>query len=74
MLGVEDKTHLEFSSSQNRVLITHDQDFLILQRVMKHTGIVYARQRTPIAKMIQGLILIYETMTEDEMKNHVEYL
>jgi len=74
MLDIDDKIHLEFATSQNRALVTHDHDFLRLQRTMKHRGIVYAHQRTPIRQMIDGLVEIAETMTEEEMENHVEYV
>ena len=74
MLGIDDKIHLEFVTAQNRVLVTNDQDFLRLQFIMSHHGIVYAHQRTSICKMIEGLVEIVESMTEGEMENHVEYL
>ena len=74
MLDVDDREHLKFSTSQGRVIFTQDSDFLDLHWKMKHGGIIYARQRTPMRQIIDGLILIYEAMTEEEMKNHVEYL
>lgn len=74
MLGIDDEVHLEFSSSQDRVLIKHDQDFLNLQWNMNHRRIVYAHRQTPMRRIIEGIILIYEAMTEEEMENHIEYL
>ena len=74
MLGVDDEKHLQFSTSHGRVIFTQDDDFLDLHWRMKHGGIVYAHQKTPMRQIIEGLILIYEALTEDEMKNHVEYL
>ena len=74
LLDTDDGEHLNFSTLQNRTLVTQDTDFLVLHGEMQHSGIAYARQRTPIRRIIEGLILIYEAMTEDEMKNHVEYL
>lgn len=74
MLDTDDGEHLNFSTSQNRTLVTQDKDFLVLHSEMQHSGIAYARQRTPIRRIIEGLILIYEALTEDDMKNHVEYL
>lgn len=41
---------------------------------IKHSGIVYAYQSTTMRQTIDGLILIYEAITEEEMKNHVEYV
>lgn len=74
MLDTDDDEHLKFSTAQNRTLVTQDEDFLELHSKMQHGGIAYAHQRTPMHRIIEGLILIYEALTEDEMKNHVEYL
>lgn len=74
MLGVDDEGHLQFSASQGRVIFTQDDDFLDLHWKMTHSGIAYAHQRTPMSRIIEGLLLIYEAATEEEMENHVEYL
>jgi hypothetical protein len=70
-LDVDDEDHLQFAYSEGRVIFTQDADFL---RVTNHNGIVYAHQRTPLRQIIDGLILIAEAMTEEEMKNHIEFL
>ena len=74
MLGVDDKEHLQFAAEQSRTLFTQDEDFLNLHWKMKHSGIAYARQKTALRQIIDGLILIYEVLSEEDMKNHVEYL
>ncbi len=74
MLDVDDREHLQFSTTQGRVIFTQDEDFLDLHWKIKHSGIAYAHQRTPMRRIIEGLLLIYEAVTEDEIKNHVEYL
>ena len=74
MLGIDDETHLQFSTSQSRVILTQDEDFLSLHWKMKHTGIAYAHRQMPISRIIQGSTLIFETMTEEDMQNHVEFL
>jgi predicted nuclease of predicted toxin-antitoxin system len=74
MLGVEDKSHLEFSTAQGRVLVTHDKDFLHLQKILKHSGIVHVQSKNSIRQITEGLILIAQVLTEEDMKNHVEYL
>jgi uncharacterized protein with PIN domain len=70
-LDIDDAEHLQFAASEGRVIFTQDEDFL---RVLNHKGIVYAHQRTPMRQIIEGLILIAETLTEEEMKNHIEFL
>lgn len=74
MLGVADEEHLRFAASQGRVVFTQDDDFLALHWKMKHSGIAYAHQRTAMKRIIEGLVLIHSALTEEDMKNHVEYL
>ncbi len=70
-LNVDDEEHLQFAVSQGRVMFTQGEDFL---KATNHKGIAYAHQRTPMRQIIEGLVLIAEEMTEEEMTNHVEYL
>lgn len=76
MLNVDDDEHLQFAASQGRVIFTQDDDYLDPRWTgeINHSGIAYAHQSMPMRQIIDGLILIYEAMTEEEMKNHVEYL
>jgi predicted nuclease of predicted toxin-antitoxin system len=74
MLDVGDDLHLQFATAQGRVMITQDEDFLKLHAKTNHKGIAYAHQRTSMRQIIEGLLLIYKAMTEEEMENHVEYL
>lgn len=74
MLGAGDEAHLQFSTSQGRVILTQDEDFLRLHSEMKHAGIAYAHRQAPISRIIQGSTLIFATMTEEDMQNHVEFL
>jgi hypothetical protein len=50
-------------------------DFLRLHaRQIKHRGIIYTHQKTPTKQIIQGLILIHQALTEEEMQDHIEFL
>jgi predicted nuclease of predicted toxin-antitoxin system len=71
-----DVAQLDFARHEQRVLVTHDADFLRLAaQVPSHTGIVYgARVARSLGEMIRSLILIYEVLTPEEMMNRVEYL
>ena len=74
-LGADDEEHLSFALGEGRVVFTQDDDFLRLASSGKaHSGIVYAPQHTPIGKMIQGLMLIYQVLEAEEMVDNVEYL
>lgn len=75
MLGASDEEHIVFAKREGRVIFTQDEDFLKLHsKGFEHSGIVYADQRTPIGDIIRGLMLIYQVLDSDEMKNHVEFL
>lgn len=74
-LGATDEDHLAFALAEGRVVFTHDDDFLRLASSGKaHAGIVYAPNHTPIGKIIQNLMLIYEVLEAEEMVGNVEYL
>jgi|SRR6266540_3822196 len=75
MLGVPDQDHLRFAGSQKRVIFTQDTDFLRLHKTgIAHQGIIYTHQSTSIREIIQGLILIFQVVAEEEMENRVEYI
>jgi predicted nuclease of predicted toxin-antitoxin system len=70
-----DSSHLWYASKENRVLVTHDADFLQLHASgVEHAGIAYcAMGARSIGQMITMLRLIYEVLTSEEMRNSVEY-
>lgn len=75
MLGATDEEHLALARREVRVIFTQDDDFLSLHAAeLEHVGIVYARQQTSIGEIIRGLMLIYQVLEPDEMKNHVEFI
>lgn len=74
-LAASDKEHLSFAKEEGRVIFTQDEDFLRLHSLgFEHSGIVYAHQRTPIGRIVRGLLLIHQVMRQDEMQNHIEFL
>lgn len=75
MRQASDKEQLLFAHRHGRVLITQDDDFLRLHAAgMEHAGIVYAHQQTSIGRIIQGILLIYQVLDTNDMRNHVEFL
>lgn len=74
--GWKDLQQLAFALSENRVLVTQDEDMLqIASTGVEHAGIVYYKPRTrTIKQIIQGLVLIYDVLTSEEMFNHIEFL
>jgi uncharacterized protein with PIN domain len=75
MSGAEDEEHLAFAGKEQRVIVTQDDDFLRLHTTgIEHAGIVYTPQRTPIGTFVRSLMLVYQVMTADEIRNSVEFL
>jgi uncharacterized protein with PIN domain len=71
-----DVAQLDLARREQRVLVTHDADFLRLAaQVPDHAGIAYgARVARSLGETIRSLILIYEVTTPEEMANRIEYL
>lgn len=76
LLAESDLVQLDFARIQSRILVTHDDDFLILNsQEIEHSGITYCQKNTKsIGYIIRMLILLYEVTTAEEMKGRVEYL
>ncbi|MFW5666065.1 MAG: DUF5615 family PIN-like protein [Coleofasciculus sp.] len=76
LLGATDEEQLAFAISQQRVIFTHDEDFLILhQQGVEHYGITYCHQNSrSIGDIVRGLILISEVLEPLDMHNHVEFI
>jgi len=71
-----DLAQLDFARREQRVLVTHDADFLrLVDQGFQHPGIASgARVSRSLGEMIRSLILIYEVLTAEDMANRVEYL
>ena len=75
LIGASDEEHLARAFREGRVIFTQDDDFLRLAaRGYRHTGIVYARQQTPVGEVIRGLLLICQVLDAEEMVGHIGFL
>lgn len=76
LASATDENQLAFASSQNRVLVTHDADFLRLHnKGPNHCGIAYCHQQhRSVGDLVRGLVLLWEHCTAAEMINQVEFL
>lgn len=74
--GFSDEEHLAFALQEKLVIITSDEDFLILHsQNIEHAGIVYFKQQSRTLKhVLRGLFLIYTELTQEDMLNWVEFL
>lgn len=76
LLHATDEEHIAFALRNDRVLVTHDEDFLILaSRGTPHAGIAFCHQESrSIGEIIQGLVLIWEVLEPAQMNNHIEWI
>lgn len=76
LLAAGDDDHLAFALQEERVIVTHDQDFLRKhQQGIAHPGIAYCHLRSrSVGEIIRSLILIWKILTPEDMQGHVEYL
>lgn len=71
-----DVAQLAFARRENRVLITHDADFLRLAaQNAEHNGIAYChKSERSLGEIIRSLILMYEVLMPEEIVGRVEFL
>lgn len=75
MVEAPDEEHLVLAINQGRVIFTQDADFLRLHAAgIEHAGIAYAPQQTPVGPLVRGLVLIYQVLEPEDMRNHVEFV
>lgn len=72
----DDETQWAFVQQERRMMVTHDDDFLVMaNRSTEHCGVAYCRPRTrSMGELIEALRLIYEVLSPDEVRGRVEYL
>ena len=76
LLEAEDEQQAAYGLAENRVVFTHDADFLRLQAAgVPHAGIVFrAKDTLSLGEIIRRLVLIWEIYEPEEMADRVEYL
>jgi uncharacterized protein (DUF433 family) len=76
LIQAEDEQQSAFGLAENRVIFTHDAEFLRLQAAeVQHAGVVYrAKDTLSLGEMIKRLVLIWEVYEPHELVNHVEFI
>lgn len=76
LIGAGDEKHLAFALAEERVVVTHDNDFLRLHAAgIPHAGIAYCHQeKYPLGTLLQMLLLLDACETTPLMMGRVEYL
>ncbi len=76
LLGAPDEQQLEHAVRSDRVLVTHDRDFLRLAaRAEQHAGVAYCPpEHRSIGQIVLRLVHLWRTSTPAEMRGRVEFL
>lgn len=74
--GILDPDQLAFATTEGRVIVTFDQDYLALHATgVPHAGIVYCQADAySLGQLIHQLEIVHGAMTPAEMVDHLEYL
>jgi predicted nuclease of predicted toxin-antitoxin system len=75
-IEASDTEQLAFALAEKRVIITKDDDFLVLgSKDVEHAGIVYYKQQTrSVKEVLGGLKRLYDNASAEEMVNLVRFL
>ena len=75
MSGADDLLHLQFATSQQRTVYTNDADFARHHDAgIPHAGIVFARVGIRIRDALDGLEMVFDVYSAEEMRNRLEYI
>ena len=76
LLRAEDEEQAAYGLAENRVVLTHDADFLRLQSAgVPHAGIAFCHKDTlGLGEIIRRLVLVWEIYEPEEMANRVEFI
>lgn len=75
--GLSNSDQLAFATAEERVLVTHDTDYLVMAaNGVAHAGIVWvdATKYRIINPLLRMLLLLHGALDRDDMRNRVEYL
>lgn len=73
--GAVDEKQLAFATAEGRVMVTYDRDYVRLNaQGVRHAGIAFLPKRMEIGAIIEGLLVLVEVFTADEMRNQVQYI
>jgi hypothetical protein len=76
LVMASDEEQLDNVRRENRVIFSQDADFLRMHEAgVAHAGIVYCHQQSrSVGEIIRGLVVIWEILDPEDMRNRVEFL
>jgi hypothetical protein len=75
LLGASDEKQLAFATSQKRVLITADDDFLVIaSRQPDHAGIIYWFQDRHFGQLVRDLHALTFEVRPDDLRGQIRFI
>lgn len=80
LMATDDRLILAWAAEQNRVLVTRDRGSIPafvderLRRGEPVAGVILVRERLPIGRLIDELLIIAACTFEDELRDRIEYV
>ena len=75
LISASDEDQLAFARSQNRVLVTRDQDFLSLDaQGVEHAGIVYWTEKRSLGQLVKDIDSLCFDETAEQIRGAVRFL
>ena len=76
LLSAPDEAHLFYGQADGRVVVAHDDDYLVLhENSFAHAGIAYSHQgKYGTGELLHVLVLLHSCYTAEEMVNRREFL
>lgn len=76
LLSATDEEQAAYGLRSGRIVVMQDRDFLRLHASgLPHAGIAYCeKDAKSVGEILQALVLIWEVLEPDEMRDRVEFL
>ncbi len=69
-----DVEQIKFATSEGRVILTKDSDYLKFKDSLNHCGIFFVSKRKPDQEIVSNVLAILEVMDESDVRGVVIYI
>lgn len=72
--GMPDEELIKYARKEERVIVTHDKDFLVLAGEQEHTGIIFITKLLSAKREAKEIVTVIDFYKAKEMKNVIVYI
>jgi uncharacterized protein with PIN domain len=70
-----DESYALLALSEDRVIVTRDEDFFTVLRERNHAGMVYCTPRcSSVGQILAGLLRVHGALEAEDMRSTVQYI